>query len=189
MSPALPAPVLEVPLRRIFALGGAPACFLIDDRDAGRVLVNAPEPHWADALGEVRYLFLPSARGARHARFWQGRGVTLLAHAREPLPDDLSAHRVDNRQRLTRTIDFLPLPGVTSGACALHLRNKPGVVFAGPALSGTEPLPPPGEDALFSALHLAGLSFQWLFWDDALTPFGPDAAARLRQRLETLLES
>lgn len=189
MNPALPAPVLQVPLRRIHALGGAPACFLIDDRDAGLVLVNAPDPCWADTLGEVRYLFLPSAHGARHARFWQDRGATLLAHPREPLPEGLDVRRVDTRQRLTRTIDFLPLPGATPGACALHLRNLPGVVFAGPALAGAEPLPPPGEDALFSALYLAGLSFQWLFWDDASAPFGPDAAARLRQGIESLLES
>jgi len=188
----LPQPVLQVPLRRIYALGGEPACFLIDDRDAGLILVNAPAPRWHDALvrrGGVRYLFLPSARGAAHARFWQACGATLLAHPREPLPDDLVVRRVDDRQRLTRTIDFLPLPGATPGTCALHLRNKPGVVFAGPALAGPDALPPAGEDALFSALYLGGLPVHWLFWDDASAPLGPEGAAHLRQRLERLLES
>jgi len=187
------SPLLQIPLRQIHYLGGKPAVFYIQDRDAGGILVNAPAAQWWEPLqaaGGVRYLFLPTARTADAAVFWHEQGVTLLAHQREPLPEGVEVQRVSQRQRLTRTIDFLPLPGATPGSCALHLRNKPGVVFAGAALQGKSALPPPGEDALFSALLLAGLSFQYLFWDDYRPGchYGPEAASALEQRLDASLD-
>ncbi len=184
-------PCLALPLRRIYALGGTPAAYYIRDRDAGGILVNAADPAWAQALAElggVRYLFLPSAAGAGQAAFWCERGAEVLVHEREPVPPGLSVTPVGPRQRLTRTIDFLPLPGASVGTCALFLKNKPGVVFAGPALRGRrDPEPPGGEDALLSMVHLAGLRFHYLFWDHQdphHAPYGPDAAKRLRERLE-----
>ncbi|MBU2823215.1 hypothetical protein HF283_03670, partial [Acidithiobacillus ferrooxidans] len=41
---------------------------------------------------------------------------------------------LDSKLRLTRTIDFLPMSGRTTGSCAMRLRNKPGAIFFGPIL-------------------------------------------------------
>ena len=106
----------------------------------------------------------------------------------------------DTKRKFSRTMDFLPMAGVTAGTCALRLKNKPGVVFFGPALE-------PGEDGwptlvfhdddhsfesrLFGALGVQDLQFDYAFTDvfePGRTQFGPGAGEAVKARIARAIE-
>ena len=195
-----------LPDRTIFlVMAGPPAVYFIADRAAGGILVNAPPcdaQRLADLAREapVRYLFLPSHHGARDLAAWRAQGVEVLAYEAEVsaigAPVDLA---VDGRQKLTRTIDFLPMAGRTRGTCGLRIKNLPGALFLGPALR-------PGDDGwpqllanaddysyetrLLGVFGLRDLRFDYLFTDffvPGVTQFGPGADRSMRAHLDALL--
>ena len=201
-------PLLELRDRRIYRVGDHdPTVWLIDDRELGGILVNAP-PFSEAAAAEIQavtkpaYLFLPSRRGARDLDAWRGLGIEVLAFEAEAAAIDAAGGTVDiafnRKQRLSRTIDFLPMAGVTEGSCALRLKNLPGVVFFGPMLTpgadGWPTLIPNPDDhsweaRLFGALGVKDLKFAYAFcdrFDPATTRYGPDADAEIQARIEAV---
>lgn len=201
-------PLLEIPGRRIFRLRvPGPASYLVADREAGAILINAPpfDPGLAAALGAVgplQYLFLPSRFGACDVDRWRARtGARALAFGPEvPAVGATVDIPLDRKSKLTRTIDFLPMSGRTAGSCALRLRNKPGVVFFGPTLEpgddGWPALVPHDDDASFEnrvigALGLRDLRYEYAFTDvfePGRTRYGPGAGVAVRAALERALE-
>lgn len=201
--------ILDIPGRTIhqIAPGAAePAVFLIRDREAGGVLVNAPpfDEALAEALeagGPVRFLFLPSRFGARDLARWRDRlNLEIIAYEPEAPAIGTVDLKIDHKSKLTRTIDFLPMTGRTEGSCGLRLKNKPGVVFFGPVLE-------PGPDGwptlivreddhsfearLFGALGLKDLRFEYAFTDrfnPGETQFGPGADEAVHEHVEQALE-
>lgn len=202
--------VLELRDRRIYRIGcGTPAVWLIDDRALGGVLVNAPPfsqevLEGIQALTRPAYLFLPSRRGACDLDAWRAAGFETIAFEAEAPAIRAAAgtvdFAVDRKQRLSRTIDFLPMAGVTEGSCALRLKNLPGVVFFGPVLEpGPDGWPTlivhpddySWESRLFGALGLKDLKFAYAFcdvFDAARTRFGPGADLEIGRRLEALFD-
>ncbi|WP_018936514.1 hypothetical protein [Thioalkalivibrio sp. ALJ24] len=210
-SPGTIGPALvELRERNIHRVGhNEPAVWLIDDREMGGILVNAPP--FSDALlqelralTEPRWLFLPSHRGARDLDAWREAGLEVLAYEAEAPAIRAAGGTVDTpfnrKQRLSRTIDFLPMGGVTEGTCALRIKNLPGAIFFGPALT-------PGEDGwptvipeatdhsaearLFGSLGIKDLKFAWAFCDrhdPETTQIGPDADQHIHARVEALFE-
>lgn len=203
--------LLELPGRTIHAIQGEtrPAVYLVRDRDAGGILINAPE--FSEALaqvleggGPVRFLFLPSRFGARDLARWRER-LNLEVIAYEPEAAAIGSEWVDlpidHKSKLTRTIDFLPMAGRTPGCCGLRLKNKPGVVFFGPALEpgpdGWPTLVRHGDDdsfetRLFGALGLKDLRFEYAFTDSfqpQQTRYGPGADTAVHERIEQALEA
>lgn len=188
-----------------------PAVWLIADHEVGGVLVNAPV--WsadlqaeAAAIAPLQYLFLPSHRGARDLDRWRAAGCEVLAFEAEA-PAIRAAHgeaavdiAFDRKQRLSRTIDFLPMAGVTPGTCALRCKNLPGVVFFGPALSpgddGWPTVCPAPDDhsseaRLFGALGVKDLKFEWAFCDghvEGQTRIGPGADRGVQAAIERFLD-
>lgn len=207
----LGTPVLELRDRRIYRLGeGTPTVWLIDDRELGGILVNAPPFSKATleaicAVTRPAYLFLPSRHGAQDLADWRGAGLEILAFEAEAAAIRAAGGIVDidfnRKQRLSRTIDFLPMAGVTEGSCALRLKNLPGVVFFGPMLApgpdGWPTLSPNPDDhsweaRLFGALGVKDLKFAYAFCDrfePGQTRFGPDADAQIQQRIEAVFEA
>lgn len=200
--------VLELRDRRIYRVGDhEPAVWLIDDRELGGILVNAP-PHSASAAAAIQavtkpaYLFLPSRHGAQDLDAWRGLGIEVLAFEAEAPAIEAAGGRVDiafnRKQRLSRTIDFLPMAGRTEGSCALRLKNLPGVVFFGPTLSPDEdgwpslianPDDHSWEARLFGALGVKDLKFDYAFCDrhdPESTRFGPGADAEIQARIEAV---
>ena len=182
---------------------GPPAVYYLADRDAGGVLVNAPP--FATQLYEdlmsvapLRFVFLPSRFGARDLAAWRSVGARVLASSEEEGAGDVDL-RVGPQHKLTRTIDFVPIPGRTRGTCGLRLKNKPGVLFVGPALAQAgsgwpELLEVAGdysyESRFMGAVALGGQSFEYLFTDSFVpgrTRFGPGADVALRDYVERLL--
>jgi len=203
-------PLLELVDRRIYRVGDHdPAVWLIDDRELGGILVNAP-PFSETAANAIRavakpaYLFLPSRRGARDLDAWRKLGIEVLAFEAEAPAIQAVGGTVDiafnRKQRLSRTIDFLPMAGVTEGSCALRLKNLPGVVFFGPMLTpgpdGWPTLIPNPDDhsweaRLFGALGVKDLKFAYAFcdrFDPATTRYGPGADAEIQARIEAVFE-
>ncbi len=202
--------VLELRDRRVYRIGrGTPAVWLIDDRALGGVLVNAPafSPEVLEAIRAVTrpaYLFLPSRRGARDLDAWRAAGFETIAFEAEAPAIRATAgpvdFAVDRKQRLSRTIDFLPMAGVTEGSCALRLKNLPGVIFFGPVLEpGRDGWPTliahpddhSWESRLFGALGLKDLKFAYAFcdvFDASSTRFGPDADVEIGRQLEALFD-
>jgi len=206
--------LLELPGRDIFLICDAdqqqPAVFYIADRDAGGILVNAPEysAHVADELNAcspLKFLFIPSHKGALHAPQWKAhfRQLQLISSAEEATqlqqkPDI----ELDRKTRLTRTIGFIAMSGRTKGTCGLQLRNLPGVVFFGPALDhasddGWPTLIPHEDDfawenRVIGSLGLQSLNFQYAFCDNYSSQqnmqYGPDAATHIQHKLETAYE-
>ncbi|WP_297386996.1 hypothetical protein [Acidiferrobacter sp.] len=183
--------------------GGPPAVYYLVDRAAGGVLINAPrfDQTTYEALrrhADPRFVFLPSRFGARDIRAWREAGLRVLVSAQEEGVMDADL-RIDAQQKLTRTIDFLPLPGRTRGTCGLRLKNLPGAVFVGPALasggSGWPELVPEPDDLsyegrLIGTVGLGGEVFDYLFTDSFVpghTRFGPGARDALRAHIERLL--
>lgn len=182
---------------------GPPAVYYVADRDAGGILINAPS--FTPALSEdlsraapLRYVFLPSRFGARDLGAWRAAGARVLVSAQEERVADADL-RVGSQHKLTRTIDFIPIPGRTRGTCGLRLKNKPGTLFLGPALSLAESGWPElvaladddsYENRLMGIVGLGDQGFDYLFTDSFVpgrTHFGPGADAALRAHIERLL--
>lgn len=182
---------------------GPPAVYYLADRDAGGVLVNAPrfEACVYEDLARVaplHFVFLPSRFGARDLDAWRSVGARVLASTEEESVGDVDL-RVGPQHKLTRTIDFIPIPGRTRGTYGLRLKNKPGVLFLGPALaqagSGWPELVEAADDysyesRLIGVVGLGGQAFEYLFTDTFVrgqTRFGPGADAALRDHIGHLL--
>lgn len=184
-----------------------PAVYYIAERDIGGVLVNAPPYDLAllsvlNTHAALRYVFLPSARGARDLEAWRAAGAEILATEAEAAAIDA---RVDLAlyagRKLSRSIDFLPMSGVTAGSCALRIKTNGGAVFFGPILEpgadGWPTLVAHADDAspenrLIGALGLQDIAFEYAFTDvfeTGGTRFGPGAGEAIRQRLRRVLES
>ncbi len=201
--------LLQVPGRTIYRLPtptGTPAVYYIVDREVGGILVNTPEYDAGleavlDACGGVSYIFLPSRLGARAVDAWRAAsGAEVLAY-------DMECEAIigtvdiplDNKVKLTRTIDFLPMAGRTEGSCALRLKNKPGVVFFGPILApgdqGWPTLLPHADDhsfesRVFGALGLQDVKYEYAFtdqFDPDTTRFGPGAGQAIRAEIDRVL--
>lgn len=209
-EPMISAPLVELRDRSIYRVGDSyPAVWLIDDRELGGVLVNAPA--YSEALLEAiraittpAYLFLPSRLGAQDLDAWRQAGLETLAFEAEAPAIRAGGGEIDiafnRKQRLSRTIDFLPMAGVTEGTCALRLKNLPGVVFFGPALApgsdGWPTLIANAEDhsfeaRLFGALGVKDLKFAYAFcdrFDPASTQYGPDADQHVQARIEAIFD-
>ncbi|HKI65189.1 MAG TPA: hypothetical protein VKA16_11280 [Burkholderiales bacterium] len=194
--------------RTIYHLAGTrPAVYYIADREAGGVLVNAP-PFDAELLAALSavappaYVFLPSRRGAQDLERWRtAAGVESIAFEAE------AAHvagtvdlAVGRGRKLTRTIDFLPMSGVTEGSCALRIKNNGGAIFFGPILEpGPDAWPAlvahdddcSAENRLIGILGLQDQRFEYAFTDvfePGRTRYGPGADAAVRENLRRLLE-
>ena len=194
--------------RTIYHLPGTrPAAYYIADREAGGVLVNAPPFDDAllaalQALALPAYVFLPSRRGARDLERWRASaGVETIAFETEaPHVAGTVDLAVGRGRKLTRTIDFLPMSGVTEGSCALRIKNDGGAIFFGPILEpgpdGWPALVPHEDDSsaenrLIGALGLQDQRFEYAFTDvfePGRTRYGPGAGAAVRDNLRRLLE-
>jgi len=204
----LGAPLLELRDRKIYRVGDyAPTVWLIDDLALGGILVNAP-PFSESTLAAIRavttpaYLFLPSRHGARDLDAWRAASLEVLAFEAEAPAIQAAGGTVDiafnRKQRLSRTIDFLPMAGVTEGSCALRLKNLPGVVFFGPTLApgpdGWPTLLPNPDDhsweaRLFGVLGVQDLKFAYAFCDQfvpGISHYGPDADLQIQTRIAAL---
>jgi hypothetical protein len=189
-----------------YVVGSRPAAYYIADRAAGGVLVNAP-PFDGRLLAALRalvplaYLFLPSRRGARDLARWRAAGAeTIAAEAEAPHIDGTVDLPVAGGRKLTRTIDFLPMSGVTEGSCALRIRNNGGAIFFGPILEPGEDGWPAliahaddfsAENRLLGALGLQDQRYEYALTDlfvPGRTRFGPGAGDAVRERLRRLLE-
>jgi hypothetical protein len=193
--------------REIHCVGGTrPAVYYIADRDAGGVLVNAPpfSVMLLEALRELAplaYVFLPSRRGAFDLERWRAAGVeTIAAEAEAPHIEGTVDLAIGGGRKLTRTIDFLAMSGVTEGSCALRIRNNGGAIFFGPILEPGEggwpdlimhPDDYSTENRLIGALGLQDQRFEYAFTDvfqPGRTRFGPGADNAVHERLRRLLE-
>jgi hypothetical protein len=189
-----------------YLVGSRPAAYYIADRAAGGVLVNAPPFDEAllaalRALAPLAYLYLPSRRGAHGLARWRAAGAeTIAAEAEAPHIVETVDLPVAGGRKLTRTIDFLPMSGVTEGSCALRIRNNGGAMFFGPILEpGDDGWPDlilhpedySQENRLIGALGLQDLRFEYAFtdvFDPGRTRFGPGAGDAVRERLRRALE-
>jgi glyoxylase-like metal-dependent hydrolase (beta-lactamase superfamily II) len=193
--------------REIHYVGGSrPAVYYVADREAGGVLVNAPpfSVTLLEALRELAplaYVFLPSRRGASDLERWRAAGAeTIAAEVEAPHIDGTVDLAVGGGRKLTRTIDFLPMSGVTEGSCALRIRNNGGAIFFGPILEPGEggwpdlimhPDDFSSENRLIGALGLQDQRFEYAFTDvfePERTRFGPGAGNVVHERLRRLLE-
>ncbi|HLY52370.1 MAG TPA: hypothetical protein VKQ31_05105 [Steroidobacteraceae bacterium] len=184
-----------------------PAAYFIADRDAGGVLVNAPpfDPALLAALNAtaaLEYIFLPSRRGAADLESWRAASgaETLAAKAEVAAIAGTVDLPLGRERKLTRTIDFLPMSGVTEGSCALRIKNDGGAIFFGPILEpgadGWPALVPHDDDysaenRLIGALGLQDQGFEYAFTDTfeaERTRFGPGAGGAIRERLRQALE-
>ena len=200
--------ILELRDRTIYYLTGShPAVYYLVDQDVQGVLINTPafDPATLDALtaiAPVKFIYFPSRRGAQDVERWrESTGAETMAFEAEvPAIDGTIDLKLDRKSKFTRTIDFLPMAGVTEGSCVLRCRNKPGVLFFGPVLS-------PGEDGwptlsfneddysmesrMFGALGLQDVAFDYAFTDvfvPGQTQFGPGAAEAVNQRIAEALD-
>ena len=193
--------------RTIYHVAGTrPAAYYIADREAGGVLVNAPpfDPALLAALNgcaALQYLFLPSRRGARDLDRWRAAAglETIAGEVEAPRIAGTIDLAVGGRRKLTRTIDFLPMSGVTEGSCTLRIKNDGGVIFFGPILEpgpdGWPALVPHPDDCstenrLIGALGLQDQRFEYAFTDvfePGRTRFGPGAGAAVREGLRNVM--
>ena len=200
--------LLSLRERRIYFVGGSlPAAYYIADREAGGVLVNAPPFNEAllaalQARAPLSYVYLPSRRGARDLDRWRvaSGAESVVFEAEVPHIAATVDLPVSGERKLTRTIDFLPMSGVTEGSCALRIKNDGGVVFFGPVLEpGADGWPglvahPDDysyENRLIGALGLQDQRFEYAFTDifePGRTRYGPGADSAIRDRLNRLLD-
>ena len=187
--------------------GSRPAAYYIADREAGGVLVNAPPFGEAlraalCALAPLAYLFLPSRRGAQDLERWRAAGAeTIAAEAEAAHVAGAVDLAIGGGRKLTRTIDFLPMSGVTEGSCALRIRNNGGAIFFGPILEPGEdgwpalllhPDDLSAENRMIGALGLQDQRFEYAFTDvfePGRTHFGPGAGAAILERLRRMLDA
>lgn len=183
-----------------------PAVFLIVDKEIGGILINTPEYNELNKENlskfNINYIFLPSFYGANNLEEWKRfTNAELLAHENESRHIETTIDiPVTEKSKLTRTIDFLPIPGRTSGSCALYLKNLPGIIFFGPILqcnkSGWPDLIQHDDDfnfetRLFSALGLKDLKYQYAFTDDydpSSSQTGPSAGEKIARNVDQLFE-
>lgn len=200
--------VLELPGREIHHVAGSnPAVYYLVDKEVQGVLINTPafDATLLDALkalAPLKFIYYPSRRGALDVDAWReaSGAETMAFEAETPHIQGEIDLKLDRKSKLTRTIDFLPMAGVTEGSCAMRLRNKPGVIFFGPILS-------PGKDGwpallfdegdfsyesrLFGALGLQDLSYEYAFTDgfeSGVTQFGPGADGRISERIQQVMD-
>lgn len=201
--------LLSLRERRVYTVGGSrPAAYYIADREAGGILVNAPrfDETLLAALrahAPLAYIFLPSRRGARDLDRWRAASAaeSIAFESEAPHVAGTVDIAVAGDRKLTRTIDFLPMSGVTEGACALRIKNDGGVVFFGPILEpGADGWPAlvahpddySAENRLIGALGLQDQRFEYALTDvfePGRTRFGPGADAAIRERLARLLDA
>jgi hypothetical protein len=201
-------PLLELRERSIYDVAGTrPAAYYIADAEARGVLGNAPDfdPRLLQALqarAPLKYIFLPSRRGARDLDRWrEASGAESLAtEAEAPAIEGTVDLPLARGRKLTRTVEFLPMAGVTEGSCAMRIKNDGGVLFFGPILEpgpdGWPSLVPhaadhSSENRLLGALGLQDLRYAYAFTDvfePSRTRFGPGADAAIEARLRRLLD-
>ena len=189
-----------------YLLGTRPAVFFLADKVGGGILINSPafSSELLDALNAVlplKFIFYPSYLGAQDVNLWrEASGAQAMAYGHETRRIDGGIDIVlDRENRFSRTIDFLPMSGRTESSCALRCKNKPALVFFGPALSrGASGWPTiiaqagdySYENRLFGALGLQDIKFDYAFTDDfdpALSQFGPGADVAIGHEIERLL--
>ncbi len=181
--------------------GERPAVYLLRDPEAGGVLVNTPafDPALAKEVareGAVGFLFLPSSLGARDVDAWRSvLGARALAGRDEVAGIAGTVDQpLDGTLRLSKQIVFHSLSGRTPGTTALFCRNRPGLLFLGPALEpgadGWPTLVPHPDDwswenRVLGALGLQDLRFEYVFTDrrNAATRFGPGADTAVKAAL------
>jgi len=207
-TPRLLCELVRLRERRVYWVEGTrPAAYYVADREAGGVLVNAPAFDEAllaalRGLAPLAYVFVPSRRGALDLDRWRATGgaETIAFEAEAAHITGTIDLPVTGGRKLTRTIDFLPMSGVTEGSCALRIKNDGGVLFIGPILEpGADGWPVlvthsddySAENRLIGALGLQDQRFEYAFTDvfePDRTRFGPGADRAIRARLERLLE-
>lgn len=185
-----------------------PAVYFIADREAQGVLVNTPAFD-ADLLAALnrlaplKYLFYPSRRGARDVECWRAasNAKSLACPSEAATIEGVIDLAVARDRKLTRTIDFLTMSGVTAGSCALRIGTDGGVVFFGPILEpGDDGWPSlilhaddhSSENRVLGVLGLQDLHFAYAFTDvfePGRTRFGPAADVAVAERLRRALES
>jgi hypothetical protein len=183
-----------------------PAVFLLADREGGGILINSPAFDAAlldeiQAIMPLKFIFYPSHFGARDVDAWRAASrARAMAYGHESRRISGTIDLVLEREnRFSRTIDFLPMSGRTTGSCALRCKNKPGIVFFGPILScedgGWPKLVEQADDISFEtrmigALGLQDLRFEYAFTDDfdvRTSQYGPGADKAVQQELAVLL--
>ncbi len=201
-------PLLELRDRTIhYVVGTHPAAYFIVDAEARGVLVNTPpfDPrllHVLRARTPLKYIFLPSRRGATDLDRWrrESGAESMAAEGEAPAIAGTIDLPLARNRKLTRTIDFLPLAGVTEGSCAMRVKNNGGVLFFGPILEpGPDGWPSlvlhaddhSSENRLLGALGVQDLRFEYAFTDvfeHGRTRFGPGADAEIGVRLRRVLD-
>ena len=199
--------LLDIPQRKIFHIeqNTGPASFLIVDDKAGGILINTPIYseilfNKVSTLTRIDYLFLPSKFGANPDDIKQWKSATnaeTIAHELEVASIDHPIDiKVNHKTKLSRTMDFVPMGGRTTGSCALFLKNLPGVIFLGPILSanknGWPDLKKNDDDSSFEArmfgvLGLKDLKYDYAFTDDfnpEKCKFGPDASVEIKKNID-----
>jgi hypothetical protein len=185
-----------------------PAVYYLADREVGGVLVNAPPYESAllsalNAQAPLRYVFLPSARGARDLDAWHAASgaETLATEAETAAVNGTIDLALYAGRKLSRTIDFLPMSGVTAGSCALRIKTNGGVLFFGPILEpgadGWPTLVAHADDAspenrLIGALGLQDVAFEYAFTDvfeEGRSRYGPGAGDAVKGNLRRALEA
>lgn len=189
-----------------YVLGTRPAVYFLVDKEVGGVLINTPPFDFGlhrglSSVAPLRFIFLPSRRGCQQLDRWRD------ASGAESMAFETELHAligtvdiaINRKTKLTRTIDFLPMAGVTEGTCAMRLKNKPGAVFFGPALApGPDGWPTlirheddfSYESRIFGALGLRDLNYDYALTDEFVpdtTQFGPGASAEIKLRIERQL--
>lgn len=201
--------LLEVFDRSVYYLEDTrPAVFLLADKEGGGVLINTPAFSRAllDRINEampLKFIFFPSYLGAQDVDKWrQESGAQTIAYGHEVknIPGKIDLV-LDRENRFSRTIDFLPMSGRTESTCALRCKNKPGIVFFGPALecgaTGWPTLIPHDDDysyenRLIGSLGLKDVKFEYAFTDDFVlgkSQFGPGAGEAIQKELDKALET
>jgi len=179
----------------------SPAVYLIHDKECGGILVNTPkfDPELAAKLRDkgVAYIFLTSHLAVFDLDDWR-KYLNAKAIASAAEQTSISGHVdviIDNKTRLSRTIDFLPMSGRTRGNCALRLRNIPATIFFGAALdmddAGLPTLSEHSDDyswenRVIGAIALTDLKYEYAFTDSYIggQTIGPQISEAIARNLK-----